>query len=44
MNQSREVVIKNQNHNHGPECPSEIENYEIISFDAVMKIINEWEK
>lgn len=44
MNNTREVAIKNQEHNHGPEPHNEIENYETISFDEVMKLINEWEK
>lgn len=41
MNNTREVVIKNQLHNHSEESHSEIENYEIISFDEAMKMINE---
>lgn len=44
MNISREVIIKNQNHNHEPEPRAEIETLEEISFDTVMAIINDWEK
>lgn len=44
MNNTREVVIKNQNHNHPQEDLSEIESLEVISFDTVMKIINDWDK
>lgn len=44
MNISREVIIKNQDHNHAPEASGEIETLEEISFDTVMKIINDWEK
>lgn len=44
MNLTREVIIKNQEHNHIPEPPGEIECLEEISFDTVMKIINDWEK
>lgn len=44
MNSSREVVIKNQNHNHSPEDPNEINALEVISFDTVVKLINDWEK
>lgn len=36
--------MKNQNHNHEPEEPSEIDSLEVISFDTVMKIINDLEK
>lgn len=44
MNITREVIIKNQNHNHEPEPRAEIETLEEISFDTVMQIINDWEK
>lgn len=44
MNNTREVVIKNQNHNHEPEPRNEIDTLEIMSFDAVMKAVNDWEK
>lgn len=44
MNNTREVVIKNQNHNHAPESPGEIETLEVISFSTVLKIINDWDK
>lgn len=41
MNLTRAVIVKNQNHNHAPEPPGEINTLEEISFDAAMKIINE---
>lgn len=41
MNNTREVVIKNQEHNHSEESDTEIESYEIITFDEAMKMINE---
>lgn len=44
MNNTREVVIKNQNHNHAPESPAEIESLDVISFSTVLKIINDWDK
>lgn len=44
MNNTREVIIKNQLHNHAPDPHNEIETLEIISFEAVMKLINDWEK
>lgn len=44
MNNSREVVIKNQNHNHAPEDLSDINTLEVISFDKVMEMIADWEK
>lgn len=44
MNNTREVIIKNQMHNHPPDPRNEIDTLEIISFEAVMKLINDWEK
>lgn len=44
MNNTQEVIIKNQVHNHAPDPSTEIETLEIISFEAVMKLINDWEK
>lgn len=41
MNITREVVIKNQDHNHEPESPNEYINLEIISFDTVLKTLND---
>lgn len=44
MNHTREVIIKNQDHNHQQERHSEIDAMDVISFDTVMEIINDWDK
>lgn len=44
MNSTKEIVIKNQNHNHSPDDPYDINKLEVITFDAVLKMIHDWEK
>lgn len=41
MNQTRQVIIKNQEHNHEPESTGDYLNLEIISFDTVLKTLND---
>ncbi|XP_031625146.1 modifier of mdg4-like isoform X19 [Contarinia nasturtii] len=44
MNNTREVIIKNQDHNHLAEDEQDYQMLEIISYADVMKLINDWEK
>lgn len=44
MHSTRQVVIKNQNHNHLREDENEIQTLDIISYDTALKLINDWEK
>lgn len=38
-NTTKELIIKNQNHNHGPD--SQNDNSEILTFDEVMGFLND---
>lgn len=44
MNSTREVIIKNQNHNHEPEPANEIESLDLMTFDMAMQFLKECEK